>query len=331
MDVTESHFSILKAQSLSDLLNYIEPTRNSTIYLTSNPTNEPTRHPTASPIHYNKVLTTAFWLGTEGTGHHLFNKIWHYTREERVLGNIYVLAYWADRPPFQDRIDQWLRYNISKMMENITYDAYIGLGIDSHPAATHNGVPRWPNFTSFVERWDTFNRFEQKDRIHLKIRSVVMKRHLASTVASAIHRNFSSILMKPQWHWEGLQKIEQQLRSASQDQWIMLDYEEFLLRPKEYAGVLAQWFGHNNVEAMTRGLGHVKVRSPERNILNESWQEIRDWDRANSNHSDGPTLEQEVQRVMKEWEESTDSIWNNECVVVSPEHFDFIQQGFRCF
>jgi len=129
-----------------------------------------------------------------------------------------------------------------------------------------------------------------------------------------------------------MQLIEEQVRSVSQDQWIMIDYEDFLLRPQEYAPILAKWFRIDNLSAFEMGLGALKKRCPERDIEQESWDRIRKWDAEHSNHSgEGFSMEQTVLEVVRKWKADKDSIWNDECVVVSPENVKFIEEGFKCF
>merc|ERR1712098_572772 len=99
------------------------------------------------------------------------------------------------------------------------------------------------------------------------------------------------------------------------------------LRPQEYAPVLAKWF-EVNITSFKQGLGEVKVRDPARNIIQESWDSIRKWDKQhNGSGGNGNTLERVVYDVMKLWEVDTNSIWNNDCVLVSPENQGFIDEG----
>merc|ERR1712130_58687 len=187
----------------------------------------------------------------------------------------------------------------------------------------------YPNVSVFVEQFEAFNRNEPQYGVHLQIRAVVMKRHLASTVASAIRRRFRPIETRPHRHWKGMQLIEEQVRRMTPDQWIMIDYEDFLRRPQEYAPIVAEWFRIGNLSALELGLRSVKTRAPERDIVQESWEAIRAWDNLNSKKG-GFNMEQAVQDVMGRWEAEKDSIWNNDCVLVSPENLDFLQTEHQC-
>lgn len=160
-----------------------------------------------------------------------------------------------------------------------------------------------------------------------------MKRSLASTVASAIRREFRNIQHRVQLHERGMELIDAQIRGVSQDYWIIIDYEDFLIRPLEYAPILGKWFHIENVDALMHGLGEVKVRSLERNVLAESWQIIREWDKENFQHhlNDNFTMEYQVQNIMQKLDETERSMWNNGCVVVRPESMKFIENGFKCF
>ena len=156
-----------------------------------------------------------------------------------------------------------------------------------------------------------------------------MKRPLAMTMASAIRRRFSGIEHKVQLHWKGMQLIEEQVRSTAQNNWIMIEYEDFLLRPMEYAPILEQWF-HIEKASFAPGLSTVEVRSPDRNILEESWQRIREWDEEYSRKQYLGNMETTVRDMMQKWNENEESIWNNECVIVTPEKTMFADDGFEC-
>ena len=206
----------------------------------------------------------------------------------------------------------------------------VPVGTASYPMGNFN----FPNFTSQLTRFEAFDRDKSGAfGVRLSVRMVVMRRHLASTVASAIRREFRIINQRPALHWRGMQLIEEMLRGASQDEWVMIDYEDFLRRPLMYASLLARWFGCDNEDALRAGLETVKVRAADKDVLAESWQVLRDWDEqhASNNAETGFGMEAAVRDVMQKWQTDNDSVWNNECVVVSPDNASFAQQGSRCF
>merc|ERR1712062_534226 len=122
-------------------------------------------------------------------------------------------------------------------------------------------------------------------------------------------------------HWDGMKLIEAQVRSLSQDEWIMIDYEDLLLRPMDYVSILAKWFGLENGSGLRKGFSIVGVRSPERDIEEESWERIKKWDTENSDGE--PVMEGLVLNVMHKWSLDATSIWNNPCVVVTPDNSSF--------
>lgn len=160
-----------------------------------------------------------------------------------------------------------------------------------------------------------------------------MKRSLACTMASAIRRGFKPIQNRVELHSKGMEAIEEQVRSTSQNNWIMIDYEDFLTRPLAYAPVLADWWRVDNVSAFMTMFEEIKVRDPERNVLEESWQRIGEFDEKSSKNKlkEQLTMEEKVRNMVHKWAENEQSIWNNDCVLVSPENTRFIENGYECF
>ena len=267
-----------------------------------------------------KEVTAGFFLGVEGTGHHLWTDLFVETHRYEAT----VLSYhWPRFPVLGEHVSDWLYSLNSTILLDASAHATMSITGGSYPRG-YNG------YHILTERFDSFNRDEQQFGVHLDVRTVVMKRHLASTVASAIRRGFQPIEKRPGQHWKGMQLIEKQIRRMSQDQWVMIDHEDFLRRPQEYAHIIAKWFRIGNVSALELGLRKVKVRAPERNIEQESWEKIKAWD-ARQNVTTGFNMEQAVQDVVGRWEADENSIWNNDCVLVSPENHDFINTGHECW
>eukprot|EP01083_Nonionella_stella_P033712 92263_1 len=303
-------------------------------------------------------LTIFTLIGTEGTGHHVFKEIFDRmssnirstSNTTIIMGQKYnnLIEYCCSCYGLtRGHIKRILRYTKDFYRKHPSRLLFFTTSQQSYPCGLDFV---FPNMTGLVELIEEVND-AQPTLFHITLRFIVLRREYVETMSSSCIHRFGDCQLRTQLLHKAIFLIDQDLRTMHHRYWIMIDFNELLQNPLDYAKILSAWLNINDVELMKYGLSAIDTSIKHASSLQKSWQKIREWDRGaflkpvpkywkeaqqkNITHiykkqNMSFDLENTIREMFYYDEKVNQTVLHNECALVSPLNTVFMNPHVTC-
>eukprot|EP01083_Nonionella_stella_P033711 92261_1 len=308
-------------------------------------------------------LTVFTLIGTEGTGHHVFKEIFDKmsapdisttSNTTIIMGREHnkLIEYCCSCAGLtRGHIKRILRFTKhfyrKKPSRNKSTLLFFTTSQQSYPCGVNF---TFPNMTGLVKLIEEVNEAQPK-LYHITLRFIVLRREYVETMSSSCIHRFGDCQLRTQLLYKAIFLIDQDLRTMHHRYWIMIDFNELLKNPLDYAQILSVWLNINDVELMRHGLSAIDTSIKHASSLQKSWQKLRKWDRGvflkpvpkywreakqkNITHiykkqNMSFELESTVRKMFYYDDKVNQTVLHNECALVAPRNTAFMKPHVTC-
>eukprot|EP01084_Bolivina_argentea_P145387 254833_1 len=269
-----------------------------------------------APYHFSPDLKQCFLSMRPKDASPQFGPMTHTcTSVKRKLKQLY-----HDR--YKDVLDRNEKRNILVHLRSFSYP-FLGLDTSQH-------IPNLIGLNTMVNELNT----ELNANI-FTLKLIVLKREWVSCMVSSCINRYGRCTIRARILPQALHLLDLQLRQISQNQWFVLNYDDFVQRPMEYKDIVSEWLGIDS-EIVQRGLSLVNKKKGAQDAVKRAWADVSaDWSRASDNgdlsRQNLKGLKDKIVNGFYSEEAKTNApLFYDDCVVVTPENKQFISNDFQC-
>eukprot|EP01083_Nonionella_stella_P168902 571579_1 len=302
----------------------------------------------ANDTNTNNVtkLTIFSLIGLEGSGHHVFKTIFQRLKQSNLPNTHIILDHMmkyccrcevANRTDIEAALD--FTDDFCRNKREPCHPLFV-TGVQLSIPCGDNGVGLFPNMLHLVDLVENVNGATPK-RYDVDLRFIVLRRNIIQCfVSSCIHR-FGRCVWRTKTFEQAIFAIDQQVRAMHYRYWIMIDFEDLLSNPLGYTEILSTWMNVNDIELIKYGLLGIEPSIRSNSSVQRSWEKIRQWDKGEVYDSEHHTaskfrpqnnfsLEDTVKEKFYHNDAVNQTVFYDECALVSPQKTAFMQPDVAC-